>query len=164
MFLREFAPQSLRDAWSAEFEQLLQGTMSVSEYAVRFSDLSRHAPTLVSTVRERVCRFIEEPHHSSWTSMARELEIDILYQQTVSIARRVEGMLAREREREVRRGQEREDKWGHERVGVHGSRSTRTAQFPQPRQHRDCFECGDIIHMVRDCSRFWADVSQRGIQ
>ncbi|XP_070043632.1 uncharacterized protein [Nicotiana tomentosiformis] len=54
MFLREFVPQSLRDAWCAEFEKLRQGTMLVSEYAVRFSDLARHAPALVATVKERV--------------------------------------------------------------------------------------------------------------
>ncbi|XP_070002397.1 uncharacterized protein [Nicotiana sylvestris] len=56
MFLRVFVTQTLWDAWSMEFEQLRQGTMSVSEYALKFSDMSKHAPTLVSTVRERVCR------------------------------------------------------------------------------------------------------------
>ncbi|XP_070054739.1 uncharacterized protein [Nicotiana tomentosiformis] len=59
MFLREFIPQSLRDTWRVEFEQLCQGSMTVSEYAVQFNDLSRHAPALVATVRERVHRFIE---------------------------------------------------------------------------------------------------------
>ncbi|XP_070022405.1 uncharacterized protein [Nicotiana sylvestris] len=98
MFLREFVPQSLRGAWRVEFEQLRQGTMLVSEYAFIFSDLVRHAPILGSTVRERVCQFIEGLYPSIRTSMSRELEIDILYQQTMSVARRVEGMLARERE------------------------------------------------------------------
>ncbi|XP_070041179.1 uncharacterized protein [Nicotiana tomentosiformis] len=50
MFLMDYVPQSLRDAWRAEFEQLCQGSMFVSEYAVRFSDLAKHAPTLVATV------------------------------------------------------------------------------------------------------------------
>ncbi|XP_070046678.1 uncharacterized protein [Nicotiana tomentosiformis] len=59
MFMREFVPQSLRDAWRVEFEQLRQGSMTVSEYAVQFSDLSRHAPPLAATVRERVRRFID---------------------------------------------------------------------------------------------------------
>ncbi|XP_070004696.1 uncharacterized protein [Nicotiana sylvestris] len=80
MFLREFIPHSLWDAWHVEFEQLCQGTMSVSEYAVRFNDLDRHAAILVSTVRERVRRFIEGHHPNIRTSMARELEIDISYQ------------------------------------------------------------------------------------
>ncbi|XP_070057924.1 uncharacterized protein [Nicotiana tomentosiformis] len=81
MYLPEYVPQSLRDAWRAEFKQLRQGTMIMSEYAVCFSELARHAPTLVATVRERVRRFIEGLHPSIRTSMASELEIDITYQQ-----------------------------------------------------------------------------------
>ncbi|XP_070032122.1 uncharacterized protein [Nicotiana tomentosiformis] len=59
MFMREFVPKSLRDKWSVEFEQLCQSAMTVSEYAVRFSDLSRHTPTFIATVKERVRQFIE---------------------------------------------------------------------------------------------------------
>ncbi|XP_070010285.1 uncharacterized protein [Nicotiana sylvestris] len=103
LFLREYVPQSLRDAWRAEFEHLRQGAMTVSEYVVHYTSLARHAPALVSTVRERVYRFIEGLIPSIISSMARELEMDISYQQVVSIARRIEGMHARERE-------EREDK------------------------------------------------------
>ncbi|XP_070031662.1 uncharacterized protein [Nicotiana tomentosiformis] len=69
-----------------------QGAMTVSEYAICFSELARHAPALVATVRERVCRFIGGLHPSIRTSKARELEIDITFQHAVSIARRVEGL------------------------------------------------------------------------
>ncbi|XP_070007139.1 uncharacterized protein [Nicotiana sylvestris] len=79
LFLREFVPQSLRDVWCAEFEHLCQGAMTVSEYAIRYTRLSRHAPALVSTVRKRVCRFIEGLIPSISSSMARELEMDISY-------------------------------------------------------------------------------------
>ncbi|XP_070054055.1 uncharacterized protein [Nicotiana tomentosiformis] len=92
MFLREFVPQTLRDARHAEFEQLHQGTMSMSEYVVRFIDLSRHAHVLVFTVRERVRKFIEGLCHDIRFSMARELEMDVPFQQVVEIARRLEGM------------------------------------------------------------------------
>ncbi|XP_070054517.1 uncharacterized protein [Nicotiana tomentosiformis] len=51
MFHREFTPQTLRYALRTELEQLHHGTMTVSECAMRFSELSRHAPILVSTVR-----------------------------------------------------------------------------------------------------------------
>ncbi|XP_070025263.1 uncharacterized protein [Nicotiana sylvestris] len=54
MSLREFVPQSLRDTCHVEFEQLRQGTMFVSKYAIRFSDLARHAPALVSPQLESV--------------------------------------------------------------------------------------------------------------
>ncbi|XP_070017360.1 uncharacterized protein [Nicotiana sylvestris] len=53
MLLRDFVHQTLQDAGCMEFEQLRQGTITVLEYAVRFSDLSRHATSLVSTIGER---------------------------------------------------------------------------------------------------------------
>ncbi|XP_070057238.1 uncharacterized protein [Nicotiana tomentosiformis] len=53
MFLKEFVPQTLGDTWGAEFEQLHQGIMIVSKYDVRFSELSKHAPALVSTVKKQ---------------------------------------------------------------------------------------------------------------
>ncbi|XP_070050528.1 uncharacterized protein [Nicotiana tomentosiformis] len=87
MFLREYVPQSLKDSWRADFEQLRQGSMTVSEYAVCFSDLARYVLALVATVRERVRRLIEGLHPNIRISMDRELEMDISYQQVVSIAR-----------------------------------------------------------------------------
>ncbi|XP_070039641.1 uncharacterized protein [Nicotiana tomentosiformis] len=92
IFLREFVSQTLQDAWHIEFKQLCQGTMLVSEYAIRFSELSQHAPALVSTVKERVRRFIEGLNYGIRFSMARELETDAPFQQVVEIARRFEGM------------------------------------------------------------------------
>ncbi|XP_070041292.1 uncharacterized protein [Nicotiana tomentosiformis] len=104
MFLREYVPQSVRDVWSTEFEQLRQGAMTVSEYAVCFNDLAKHSPALVATVRERVRRFIERLNPSIRFSIARELEMDIAYEQVVGIARRLGGMLTQEREeREAKR-------------------------------------------------------------
>ncbi|XP_070039320.1 uncharacterized protein [Nicotiana tomentosiformis] len=106
IFLREFVPQTLRDAWHMEFEQLRQGNMIVLEYAVQFSDLSRHTPALVSIVRERVHRFFEGLNYGIRFSIARELEMDTPYQQVVEIARRFDGMWGREREdREAKRPQ-----------------------------------------------------------
>ncbi|XP_070054873.1 uncharacterized protein [Nicotiana tomentosiformis] len=122
MFLRKFVPQSLRDTWRTEFEQLCQGTMSVLEYAMRFSDLVRHAPALVSTVRERVRRFIEGLRRDIRFSMARELESDISFQQVVGIARRVEGIW----------DQEREDRRGHEEEYIRGpEREDREVRRPR---------------------------------
>ncbi|XP_070035731.1 uncharacterized protein [Nicotiana tomentosiformis] len=180
--------------------------MSLSEYAVRFSDLARHAPALVATVRERVRRFIEGFRYDIRFSMAREIESDVSFQQVLGIARRVEGMLDQEREdsrgheREYMRDHEREDREvrrprrserstgpyfrgrvrhdrgfvgqpvqfalqaSHNVLGAHGSQSTRTVQFPQLRQQRGCFECGDTGHRVRDCPRLRTCVSHRSIQ
>ncbi|XP_070011006.1 uncharacterized protein [Nicotiana sylvestris] len=63
--------------------------MTSSEDAVCYTSLARHTPTLVSTVRKRVRQFIEGLIPSIRSSMARELEMDISYQQVVIIAMRI---------------------------------------------------------------------------
>ncbi|XP_070004973.1 uncharacterized protein [Nicotiana sylvestris] len=79
MFLRVHVPQILRDTRHAEFEHLRQGTMTISEYAIRYTSLARHAMAFVSTIREKVCQFIEGLIPSIKSSMARELEMAISY-------------------------------------------------------------------------------------
>ncbi|XP_070034728.1 uncharacterized protein [Nicotiana tomentosiformis] len=96
--------------------------MTVSEYAVRLSDLARHAPALVAIVRERVRRFIEGIHPSIRISMVRELETDISYQQVVSISWRLKGMLTRDR-------QERETKKSRESSTYSGTRAPAVVVF-----------------------------------
>ncbi|XP_070044577.1 uncharacterized protein [Nicotiana tomentosiformis] len=104
-----------------------QCTMSMSEYAVRLSNLARHAPSLVATVRERVRRFIEGLHPCISISMLRELEMDIPYQQVLSIARRLKGMLAWDRE-------ERQAKRSRESATYSGTRAPATV--PHGRGYR----------------------------
>ncbi|XP_070043096.1 uncharacterized protein [Nicotiana tomentosiformis] len=70
----------------------------MSEYAIRFSELARHAPILVPTIRERVCIFIEEIDYDIKISLARELQTDAPFQQVVEISRKIEGVLGEERE------------------------------------------------------------------
>ncbi|XP_070049723.1 uncharacterized protein [Nicotiana tomentosiformis] len=83
MVLKEFVPQILQDAWCIEFERLCQGTMMVLEYAIRFSELARHTPILVPTVRERIRRFIEGLDYDFKKCMTRELQTDIPFQQVI---------------------------------------------------------------------------------
>ncbi|XP_070056645.1 uncharacterized protein [Nicotiana tomentosiformis] len=180
--------------------------MTVSKYVVRFNELSRHAPALVSTVRERVYRFIEGFNHNIRFSMAQKLEIDIPYQHVVEIARRLEGMWDRERyEREAKRPRD-SGTYSGARAPIaarHGRGYVSTlihsalpassdipatprpqvshyspplsseppargafsdqfnrpgpSQFQQPHLLRDCFDCGDTHHMVRDCPRLKRD-------
>ncbi|XP_070004938.1 uncharacterized protein [Nicotiana sylvestris] len=68
------------------------------EYVVHYTSLASHAPALVSTVRERVRWFLEGLIPSIRSSMDRELEMDISYQQMVSIGRRIKGMHSREQQ------------------------------------------------------------------
>lgn len=70
----------------------------MSEYALRFSELSWHSPTLVSIVRERIYRFIEGLSPGIIFSMAQELDTDTLFQEIVDIARRLEHIWGKDRE------------------------------------------------------------------
>ncbi|XP_070055011.1 uncharacterized protein [Nicotiana tomentosiformis] len=106
MFSKEFVPQTLRDVWRTEYEQLRQDTMTVSKYAIRFNELACHASILLPTVRERVRRFIEGLDYDLKICMARKLQTDSLFQQVVEIARRIDGVLGDEREsKEAKRSQ-----------------------------------------------------------
>ncbi|XP_070031905.1 uncharacterized protein [Nicotiana tomentosiformis] len=72
--------------------------MTVTEYCIRFNELSRHAPTLVSTIKEGVRRFIERISYGLRFGMERELETDTPFQQVIKNARRLERMRGHERE------------------------------------------------------------------
>ncbi|XP_070049925.1 uncharacterized protein [Nicotiana tomentosiformis] len=98
IFLKEFVPQTLRDAWRIEFERLRQGIMTVSEYAIRFSELARNTPILVHTAREWTRRFIEGLDYDLKICMALELQTNTPFQQVVEIAWRIGGILGEERE------------------------------------------------------------------
>ncbi|XP_070043123.1 uncharacterized protein [Nicotiana tomentosiformis] len=72
--------------------------MTVSEYAIRLSELSCHGPTLVPIVKERVRRFIEGLSYDLRFCMARELKTDTLFKQVVEIIRMLERVRDEERE------------------------------------------------------------------
>ncbi|XP_070042667.1 uncharacterized protein [Nicotiana tomentosiformis] len=116
MLLREIVPQILWDAWRTKFEQVHQGTMKVSEYAIRFSGLSHHALALVSTVRDQVRRFIDGLNYDLRFSIARGLEIDTPFQLVVEIAHRLERMRGQDRE-------DREAKMPRDSRGFSGARA-----------------------------------------
>ncbi|XP_070035962.1 uncharacterized protein [Nicotiana tomentosiformis] len=65
---------------------------------LEFSELARHAPILVPTIRERVCKFIEMLDNDIKICMARELQTDTPFQQVVEIVRKIEGVLDKEME------------------------------------------------------------------
>jgi hypothetical protein len=53
-----FFPQTQRLQCARDFQDLKQGTMTVEQYAARFNELSRYAPTLVATEELKVHRFL----------------------------------------------------------------------------------------------------------
>ncbi|XP_073261125.1 uncharacterized protein [Populus alba] len=58
MFLERFLPESVREARSYEFEKLVQGDLTVIEYEVEFTRLSRFAWYLVPTEDRKIKRFV----------------------------------------------------------------------------------------------------------
>ncbi|XP_070036795.1 uncharacterized protein [Nicotiana tomentosiformis] len=97
LFLRKFIPHTRKDELHTKFELLRQGSMVVSEYAMRFVELSHHAPTLVSTVRERVRRFIEGLADSLRFGMERELDTLTSFNHVVEIVRRLKRICRQEK-------------------------------------------------------------------
>lgn len=64
-----FLTQKLREAKTEEFVNLKQGRMTVKEYALKFHQLSRYAPELVSNMRTRMRKFA--------LGLSRELILEI---------------------------------------------------------------------------------------
>ncbi|WRX23329.1 zinc finger protein [Theobroma cacao] len=59
-FLDRFLPHSVRNARAREFETLVQtSSMTVSEYDIKFTQLTRYAPYLVSTEEMKIQRFVD---------------------------------------------------------------------------------------------------------
>jgi hypothetical protein len=56
-FLERFFSQTIRQAKAQEFTNLVQGSMTVEEYAAKFIELSRFAPYLVSTEELKARKF-----------------------------------------------------------------------------------------------------------
>ncbi|XP_057465723.1 uncharacterized protein LOC130755341 [Actinidia eriantha] len=56
-FEDQYFPEAYRDELREQFEKLVQGDMTVSEYAIKFQSLSRFAPDLVNTEAKKCKRF-----------------------------------------------------------------------------------------------------------
>ncbi|XP_070055359.1 uncharacterized protein [Nicotiana tomentosiformis] len=123
IFLDRYIPPFQREELRFQFEQLQQGQMLVTDYEVRFSELSCHALMILPTDAERVRRFVAGLHTGIQATMAREVELGTSYELVVEIARRIEGVRQRSRE------QVRRDKWFKYSGEFRGSPSGGRGQF-----------------------------------
>ena len=57
-FLDRFFPRENREAKVVEFINLRQGGMAVHEYSLKFTKLSKNAPSLVSDPRDQISHFV----------------------------------------------------------------------------------------------------------
>nr|XP_009774078.1 PREDICTED: uncharacterized protein LOC104224188 [Nicotiana sylvestris] len=86
----KFLPITPREDYRRQFGILQQGSMSVTQYEIRFVDLTRHALILLSTDRERVRRFIYGLIHPIRLQMAKEARGELSFQTATNVARQIE--------------------------------------------------------------------------
>lgn len=63
MFMDMFVPLSKRDDMRCQFEKLRQGTMTVTEYEAKFTELATYAHFLVADEHDKVSRFVDGLEH-----------------------------------------------------------------------------------------------------
>ena len=56
--LGKYFPRERREVKVEEFIKLKEGNVSVEEYSLKFTMLSRYAPSLVSNPRDEMTRFV----------------------------------------------------------------------------------------------------------
>jgi len=61
-FRDKYVPEHVKRQKAIEFQQLVQGNMTVLEYLTKFERLSRYAPDLVDTVEKKIAKFLEGLH------------------------------------------------------------------------------------------------------
>ena len=67
-FLERFYPLELREAKVLEFINLRQGSMRVKEYFLKFTQLARNAPHVVTDSRSKMSKFISSVNYSVFKS------------------------------------------------------------------------------------------------
>ncbi|XP_070046944.1 uncharacterized protein [Nicotiana tomentosiformis] len=127
LFLEKSVPQSHREELRMQFKQLRQGDMSLTQYEMRFSELSRHAIWLVPTDRERIRRFIDGLTFQLRLLMTRERESDANFDEVVDIARQIE--MVRSQEQVERESKRPRGQGGFSGVSSGGSSTTVLSQF-----------------------------------
>ncbi|XP_070032299.1 uncharacterized protein [Nicotiana tomentosiformis] len=90
LFMDYFLPDSLRQKYARDFERLVQTPdMDVSTYNMKFSNLARYAPYLVSTHEARVRRFFDGLVGRLYTAVAPQMKT-LSYTDAVDLARKIE--------------------------------------------------------------------------
>ncbi|KAK8948562.1 hypothetical protein KSP39_PZI005955 [Platanthera zijinensis] len=143
MLLRKFLPSVERDRLMNDFLYLKQRQLTVGEYEIEFSKLSRFAPALVSVETDRVKRFL-----GGLRSKVQQLTSaygSVTYAGVVEAALKVEAI-----ETTKSRGQQmRKDK----RKSVEGKKPLVPDAVPRKRSRMVCSFCGRSGHPVEKCCK-----------
>ena len=85
-------PYSLRDQRRDEFDRLVQGSRTVSEYEARFHELSRYAMTSIPSEFERIRRFVKGLNWHLQEATTMLVHSGGSFQSVVDHARTIEGI------------------------------------------------------------------------
>ena len=69
MFRDRFLPEVRGDELQQDLLNLRQGTMTVTEYEIRFIQLSQHAPSVVAREKDRCRHFEEGLNYEIWSQL-----------------------------------------------------------------------------------------------
>lgn len=157
-FLRKFIPSHIRDRKMREFQALVQGSMTVYQYEVRFTQLSRFAEALVTPESERIRRFVEGLRDDIQLSMSC-IEVHT-YEEALRRAYWAEERLQRietgQQQRRVRAALARpqpvplRQRQPFQRQQPAGQYQHHQQQQPY-RGPRVCYDCGETGHISRFC-------------
>ncbi|XP_040996031.1 uncharacterized protein LOC121242204 [Juglans microcarpa x Juglans regia] len=170
-FFDRFFPKADRDARAREFTNLVQGTMTVRQYAARFAELSRFAAYLIPDEEKKTRKFEEGLNYRIYE---RVMVLQIQnFSELVHKATLVEQNLKRgaelqeQRKRATPQGFPSSDQGQWKKRNEGSSSSQRQMQgnlTPNPckfcnRIHRgecrkevgSCFKCGKDGHFIREC-------------
>ena len=74
-FRDRFFPREIRESKVVDFINLLQGGMSVHKYSLKFTKLSKYAPSLVSDPRDEMSHFVTVESYD----LKEECHLDIIH-------------------------------------------------------------------------------------
>ncbi|XP_049368652.1 uncharacterized protein LOC125833534 [Solanum verrucosum] len=128
-------PLEMRKAKVLEFISLRQCSMSVKEYALRFTQLSKYAPSIVADCKTKMSKFVSGVSDL----VVKECRTTMLFND-MDIARLM--IHAQQIKEEKLKGRSREKKRCGKR---HEGRCLAGIE--------SCFSCGEIGHKMRNCTK-----------